>query len=119
MSTTPLTSSESGTPVTDSSMVALEANEAGTYRISQLHGIEPGGTRSGYWNNTPQGRSYFVDVRPISTTVTKPAVIELVRSWRKLNWNANNTTELEVHWQIKNIGADTCDADIYLGYVAP
>jgi transposase-like protein len=71
------------------------AIEAGTYRISQLHGIEPGGTRSGYWNNTPQGRSYFVDVRPISTTVTKPAVIELVRSWRKLNWNANNTTELE------------------------
>ena len=96
---------------------AAEVDEAGTWAIANGVSLSPGATAGGYWNNTPQGNSYFVDVRPTATTVTTACRLEVVRSWRVQNWNADNTRELEIHWQVKNVGTAACKGDVYLSFV--
>ncbi|GAB3144736.1 hypothetical protein GCM10027290_23460 [Micromonospora sonneratiae] len=95
-----------------------EVGSAGAYKIGDVTSLAPGASVTGGWNNTPTSRYYFVDVRPIATTVTQPCTLEVTRSWRKQNWNANNTRELEVYWTVKNVGSYTCDGDVYLSWVS-
>lgn len=54
-----------------------EVGSAGTYRIATVDNLAAGSTASRGWNNTPTGRSYFVDVKPIATTVTQACQLEV------------------------------------------
>lgn len=104
-----------GTPVTISA--AAEIDEAGTFAIWNGLSLQPGASAVGHWNNTPQGNSYFVDVRPTATTVTTACQMQVTRTWRVQNWNADNTRELEIWWEVKNVGSAACKADVHLAYV--
>ena len=111
------TGPDSGRPGTPVDLAAAaETDEAGTFAIWNGLSLAPGASAVGGWNNTPPGNSYFVDVRPIATTVTTACQMQVVRTWRVQNWNADNTRELEVWWEVKNVGSAACKADVYLAY---
>ncbi|WP_405101564.1 hypothetical protein [Micromonospora sp. NBC_01412] len=95
-----------------------EVGSAGAYKIADVTALAPGSSTSGGWNNTPTTRYYNVDVRPVATTVTQSCQLEVTRQWRKQNWNADNTRELEIYWTVKNVGSYTCDGDVYLSWVS-
>jgi hypothetical protein len=99
-------------------------NDEGTFAISHITALAPGASVSKTWNNTPAGRSYFVDVRPVTNTSTVPSscAMEVTRQWRVQNATIVSGAvklELEVHATVQNIGSSTCDADVYLGWVTP
>jgi hypothetical protein len=96
---------------------AAEVDEAGTFMIWQGLSVGAGALAGGSWNNTPPGNSYSVDVRPISTTVTTTCQLEVVRTWRAQDWRADNTRELKIFWQVRNVGTVACQGDVYLTWV--
>ncbi|MEV4895683.1 hypothetical protein AB0K48_40575 [Nonomuraea sp. NPDC055795] len=89
---------------------------AGTFRIAQVTSLAPGASASGGWNNTPQAFSHFVDAWPTTNAVVAECRIEVVRWWKEYTRYLDGS-ELEVHWTIKNVGSNTCGADVYLGWV--
>jgi hypothetical protein len=103
----------------------------GFYRVADVQALAPGATRTGGWNNTPDHRRYFVDVMPyvpepppaiaatappkVTADEAYPCQIEVVREWRERY--VSGVTRLRIWWTIKNVGSQTCSAEVYLGYV--
>jgi hypothetical protein len=88
----------------------------GTYKIGTIASLAPGATYQSWWNNTPMGRSYFLDVRPGSSP-NGPCALELIRSWRVRTVNGAGNPELELHYTLKNVGTVACGAEVWAGYV--
>lgn len=107
-------------PAMASSPSALEVDEAGTYLISSIDDLAPGASISNHWNSTPQGRSHRVDVwpKPNPLVIGAACEMEVVRTWKSMT-NYFDSSELELHWTVKNVGTTTCDGDVYLVYVNP
>lgn len=118
LATAPATASPLAAADQAAPAVAAEVDEAATWRIWAGLSLAPGASAVGGWNNTPPGHSYFVDVRPIATTVTTACQMEVERTWRVQHWNADNTRELEVWWRVKNVGTAACKADVYLSAIS-
>lgn len=95
-----------------------ETDEAGRYVIGTA-ALDAGQVAHGWWNNTPDGASYFVDVRPFNTVFDTSCQVEVLRTWRVRNRPPGTPYpgELEVHWEVKNHGPAWCQIDIWLAYV--
>ncbi|MFE2758176.1 hypothetical protein ACFXGA_39885 [Actinosynnema sp. NPDC059335] len=107
--------------VAASSPAALEVDEAGTYVIYSIDDLAPGASISKHWNFTPQGLSHRVDVwpKPNPLALGVACEMEVVRTWKSMTNYFDSPSELELHWTVKNVGASTCDGDVYLVYVNP
>jgi hypothetical protein len=92
-------------------------NLSGTYKIASVGSLSPGATYSSWWNNTPFGRSYFVEARP-GFSASGPCAIEVTREYNVRTINGSGNPELEVHYSVKNVGSVSCGTEVWLAYVA-
>lgn len=85
-------------------------------KIIELKSLDPGKTQHWVWNHAHYGKSYFLDIVPISVGTTATGFnhtteLEITRQWRKFitkeiegSIGVTVDQELEIHYIVKNIG---------------
>ncbi|HEU4883816.1 MAG TPA: hypothetical protein VFT45_16270, partial [Longimicrobium sp.] len=98
------------------------------FKILDNKSLEPGQEAHWTWNNANYGKSFFLEVLPLdvgstATGFTHTTELEITRQWRKLitqqkkssgDIGATGSTELEIHYVVKNVGKITAKYDVHL-----
>lgn len=92
------------------------------HNILSAKTLEPGQTTKRVWNNAPYDgveRVFVLDIIPRQAKVPGTDQLEITRQWRVLKTNGNSfsNVELELHYEVKNIGNSTATFDVVMAII--